>query len=432
MIVTICLPAQRKLDALDLDSRKKFLNIIYNCVHNKLAHKQAKKLAGPKNKIRIRYNLNYRIIAILIKLNSETQLRILDFISHDQMDRKQYFNNLEGDWEELEIYEFSSSDDDPHISTELREKINRGSLWSHELNLEEIINNYPLENDFYLYKIASQEGQTLDLSLSPEQYKIVEQDLPLFLAGSAGSGKTTIALYHAVKTTLNIQQQGLNQTVAYVTYNKHLRDYAERVIQQIYPLEKLPNLKLFNYQSLCEDLGIKTPDFLPTHQVTQQKFINEFFQHRPRDKKSIDPIALWQEIRHLIKGSVSANQQTNHLISKDDYHQKCTHFREKWELIYELAQEYQTWLNNKEYWDEIDLTHLILKNRNREKYEYNFLYCDEVQDLTEIQINLLLRLLHPPDNHQFPNFFFTGDTAQIINPSGFSWKKIKAVLYHNY
>ena len=431
MLVTISLHAQRKLDYLDLDSRRKFLNIIYNFIQRQLAGNQARKLTGHNNLIRIRYNLDYRIITAFVNTQPETQFRVLDFVSHDEMDRKQYFDQIDSNYEPVSFDELSISDEFPQTTLELEKEINQASLWQTEDQLKNIIHYNLIEDDFYLYRIATQEEQILDLSLSPEQYQVVEQQLPIFLAGSAGSGKTTIALYHAIQKTLEIQQNQSEKTVAYITYNQHLKEYAERIIQQIDTLANFPNLKLFDYNSLCRHLGSKESYFPESCRVTQQKFIQQFFQSRPSQyKRGIDPIALWQEIRHLIKGSVQ--DCSNKIISKEDYRQRCRNFRNNWEKVYELAEQYQKWLNNKNYWDEIDLTHTLLKYRDSHKYEYNFVYCDEIQDLTEIQIHFVLTLLQYPYSNEFPNFFLTGDTAQIINPSGFSWDKVKTILHYNY
>lgn len=436
MLVTVSLYAQRKLDCLDLNYKRKFLGIIYKFTQHQLAAKQAKVLAGNHQKlIRIRYNLDNRIIAYLLRTEKETQLRILDFVSHQEMDQGRYFANIDSEYYFINLEEELSSISNhlPEANQELATKIQQANLWNPSSDLKTIIKNYPTEEDFYIYSLGNKNEEIADLSLSPQQYQLVKQELPLFLAGSAGSGKTTIALYHAIQKTIQIQGDKTNQTIAYVTYSPYLKRYAERIIQQIYSLERLPHLKLFDYNSLCRHLGVDRQHFSPERRITQQKFIEQFFQTRPSQlKKGIDPIALWQEIRHLIKGSVEAGKSDSKLISKESYGKATKNFGEKWEAVYELAKQYQTWLEQQNYWDEIDLTQTLLELRNSDQYEYDFLYCDEIQDLTEIQIHFLLRLLRPPFYQGFPKFFFTGDTAQIINPSGFSWKKVRTVLYQNY
>ncbi len=50
--------------------------------------------------------------------------------------------------------------------------------------------------------------------------------------------------------------------------------------------------------------------------------------------------------------------------------------------------------------------------------------CDEVQDLTELQLHLLMQLI-APDGH----LFFAGDLNQMISPSGFRWEDLKSLFY---
>lgn len=54
------------------------MRIVYNFINNQLSGDQARILTGTNKFIRIRYNLNERIIATPVKEKPETQLRILD------------------------------------------------------------------------------------------------------------------------------------------------------------------------------------------------------------------------------------------------------------------------------------------------------------------------------------------------------------------
>ena len=149
MLVTVSLYAQRKLDCLDLKAKRKFLGIIYKFSQHQLAAQQAKLLAGQKKILRVRYNLNYRIIATLLRTERETQLRILDFVSHQEMDQGQYLTNIDTDYETIDLNDFPTvSNDSPAISQELVEKIQQASLWNNQASLKQIIQDYPQEKDF--------------------------------------------------------------------------------------------------------------------------------------------------------------------------------------------------------------------------------------------------------------------------------------------
>jgi len=442
MLVTISLYAQKKLNCLELNCRKKFLKIIYNLITNQLSGDQAKKLVGQNKLIRIRYNLNQRIIASIIEKEPETQIRILDFVSHQKMDTDQYYKNIKSDYEILDLEATLVHHPLNSLDQDVKNTISEASLWQNYDDFENLRTSNQVEDDFYIYCVDNDGEKTADLSLSSQQYQITEAKLPIFLAGSAGSGKTTIALYHALKKSLEIKRNGGEKKIVYVTYNRHLKEYGQKIITSIYDFQEVSNLKLFDYQSLCHSLGINTQHFPLDKYVSASRFIKEFFQTRTHQIKRIEAImkwrplgaiALWQEIRHLLKGSIEASKTEERLISEADYYKYSqTKFGENSQFVYQLAREYQIWLKTQKYWDEIDLTYTLMENRPQESYEYDFLYCDEIQDLTEIQINFLLQLLRPPSEYQLPNFLFAGDAAQIINPSGFSWDKVKNILYDNY
>jgi tetratricopeptide (TPR) repeat protein len=94
--------------------------------------------------------------------------------------------------------------------------------------------------------------------------------------------------------------------------------------------------------------------------------------------------------------------------------------------IYRIAEFYQDRLIRTGGWDEIDLCKAALQllDGAREEFSYDLVVCDEVQDLADIQISLLFRLASDPRN-----VVLTGDSRQIINPTGFRWEEVKAKLY---
>jgi DNA replication protein DnaC len=128
-----------------------------------------------------------------------------------------------------------------------------------ELNNDEVVNSLPSESkstikledfqiqdsDFYLHIPDPEKSANPDLWLSSKQKQFVEKEMPVLLTGSAGSGKTTILIYHALRKSL-----GNNNKVLYVTYNKFLQKEAERIAKEVFP--KYPqNLKFCHYLDLC-------------------------------------------------------------------------------------------------------------------------------------------------------------------------------------
>jgi len=106
---------------------------------------------------------------------------------------------------------------------------------------------------------------------------------------------------------------------------------------------------------------------------------------------------------------------------------KAPNFRFNRKEIYQIFEWYQDRLEKNGLWDELDLTREVLRVSSEKglgDYTYDMLACDEVQDLTDIQIGLLFELVAGPEN-----VFFAGDTKQVINPSGFRWEEIKRQFY---
>jgi len=106
---------------------------------------------------------------------------------------------------------------------------------------------------------------------------------------------------------------------------------------------------------------------------------------------------------------------------------KAPNFKFNRREIYNIFEWYQDSLECDNMWDELDLTREVIKiysEKNLENYTYDILACDEVQDFTDIQIDLMFYMVRNPNN-----VFFAGDTKQTINPSGFRWEEVKRHFY---
>lgn len=88
--------------------------------------------------------------------------------------------------------------------------------------------------------------------------------------------------------------------------------------------------------------------------------------------------------------------------------------------IYRVFEWYRDKLNSEHLWDESD----FIPQTIPEKYSCDVLVCDEVQDFTDTQLDLLFTLVKNPNN-----IFLAGDTKQTINPSGFRWEEVRKHFY---
>ena len=94
--------------------------------------------------------------------------------------------------------------------------------------------------------------------------------------------------------------------------------------------------------------------------------------------------------------------------------------------IHAIAEFYQERLARTGRWDEIDLSKAALRRMDGavEEFSWDLVVCDEVQDLTDVQVSLIFRLASDPRS-----VVLTGDPRQIINPSGFRWEEVKNKLF---
>ncbi|MFQ5707823.1 MAG: UvrD-helicase domain-containing protein [bacterium] len=106
---------------------------------------------------------------------------------------------------------------------------------------------------------------------------------------------------------------------------------------------------------------------------------------------------------------------------------KAPNFQFDRKQIYHIFEWYQDKLNREGWWDELDLSREamnLLNERESEEQRYDLVVCDEIQDLTDVQHELLFYIVRKPID-----LLLCGDIKQIINPSGFRWEELKRHFY---
>lgn len=137
-----------------------------------------------------------------------------------------------------------------------------------------------------------------------------------------------------------------------------------------------------------------------------------------------------------IKRQVTDGQFRAPLMAKEVYlgleDDDCIFSKEERLQIYGIAEKYQEWLEKEKKFDENDLARQILtmERIGRLKNSYDYIMVDEVQDLSELQIYLLLSLKR--DNGNFNDFFFSGDIHQMINPTYFSFSRLRMPFHYQH
>ena len=277
-------------------------------------------------------------------------------------------------------------------------------------------------------RLAADHQADLRWRLSPEQAAFRDVRGPLLLKGSAGSGKTTIAIYRLLSWG---QQDGRR---LYLTYTDLLRDHAERLYRQLVDPERdraLPSFQTID--DLCRRLaGEEAARFHPSRRFGLDQFVEI-----PALRQAPCPVPLsllWEEIRGVIKGAHRVVESDGVALAPEVYVSEIPKNQslvapEDRPAAYAAFEKYQKWLTEREWWDDLDLARTAYRrvaDGSADPAVYDQLVVDEVQDLTTFHIALLLRLSRDPTG-----LYLTGDAQQVIHPSRFEWDRIKEQLYHH-
>lgn len=301
---------------------------------------------------------------------------------------------------------------------------------------DELIGNIQwqvLESELEWQKAIVRQDADLPLKLTPEEYQLAKFSGNLLLSGNAGTGKTTVALYRL------LQRDTAPGKRLYVACNPLLVNSAREQFERLVVESNFDgrgvkgdrDIKtIFEFKTmreLClEILNVSGESYSKELEVNFH-FFAEMYRAHPQ-RKQYPTYLVWDEIRSIIKGKqLSLNED---ILSQKEYDRIGKNYsrlglqKQRFEL-YKLALWYQGKLKKMGGFDEIDLVRKarqIIKDSPREFYQS--IVCDEVQDLTELQLELLFDYIALEGN-----LLFAGDVYQTINPSGFRWQELKQKFY---
>jgi len=246
------------------------------------------------------------------------------------------------------------------------------------------------------------------LSFDDGQEEILHLPLPLIIIGSAGSGKTAMSL-EKIKM--------LKGNILYVTLSPFLVENAARLYYS------------HNYENENQEVDfLSFREFMASMEVPQGReidfraFEQWFLPHR-HSSGIKDAYKLFEEFKGVITGGtidkefLSCEEYLNLGVKQSIF---LVHERT---AVYGLFEKYLRFLKENHYYDANMLAHRWLALC---KQRYDFVIVDEVQDITNIQLYLILQSLK-----QKQEFILCGDSNQIVHPNFFSWSKIKTMFYLN-
>lgn len=307
-----------------------------------------------------------------------------------------------------------------------------------------------------------QKDNESNLALSPEETDVLESvhsnegGYPIFINGRAGSGKSTILYYlfaDYVNLYLELQEEGNEvHTPILLSCSHDLKRQAQKTVSNLIKCNprwggmdsKIPDVPDACFQEFRTFLLGLLPTEEEAGRFSDAKYIDyarfrrmwqvHFAKHKRL--KEIGPDLSWHVIRTYIKGTNSEDY-----LEPEDYghlpRKQKTVSLEAFSTVYEIVWDawYRAICEDEDCWDDQDLARHVFES-DLATPRYPAVFCDEAQDFTRVELDLIFRLclftdrkLKHEDIRRVP-FAFAGDPFQTLNPTGFRWDAIQA-LYHD-
>ncbi|MBP3582210.1 MAG: AAA family ATPase, partial [Clostridia bacterium] len=323
------------------------------------------------------------------------------------------------------------------------------------------------ESDFQkLYILSNAEYVNFPM-LSEKQNKLVEiENENVLVQGVAGSGKTNVCLSKIIWVAC----RNYTGRILYTTFSRGLLidtknkvEFFKNNIKQLiedYRNNRIVFLDKDHKKAIENRLGIylisdnetnllkklnHIVEFLDSHVdyylledlhkeyfdeeitiATEKTFLNKFLKNmadhqlksRLQKIKNISGSVIFKEIYGMIFGCDTDAE----MLSLEEYktRRENSFSAAECETIYAIAKQYADFQKTQNLTDNNKISQKLLKNIQKIK-KYTLSIIDEVQDFTEINLKLLSSIS--------VKIFAVGDALQMINPSYFSFAKLKKLMY---
>ena len=245
------------------------------------------------------------------------------------------------------------------------------------------------------------------LSFDEAQAEVFGLRPPFILIGTAGSGKTVLSLEKLKQLTGDI---------LYVTRSSFLVENSRNLYYSFGYENEKQSLDFLSFQEYLE--SIRVPAGRPaTFRDFERWFTRYSFGARIKDAHR-----LFEEFCGVLTGATIEKPY----LSREEYLalgiRRSIFSDEERPLVYDIFLKYLEFLDNSGLYDPNLAAHATLRLC---RPRYDFVVVDEVQDLTNVQVCLILKSLRIPDR-----FALCGDSNQLVHPNFFSWANIKTMFYH--
>ncbi len=232
---------------------------------------------------------------------------------------------------------------------------------------------------------------------------------PVIVIGSAGSGKTAVAL---------AKLREAEGRVLYVTHSAYLAQSA-RALYDAHGYENpAQEAEFLSYREFVETLHVPVG-----REVTLAAFRSWFDRHRQTLRSTLGPLdahALFEEFRGVLGAGAQGPLDLPTYQALGPRQSLLSGSAR--EAAHGLFQRYRQWLVDTGLFD---LNLVAHEWQGLAQAAYDFVVIDEVQDLTNVQLALVLACLRQPGQ-----FLLCGDSNQIVHPNFFSWAAVRALFWH--
>ena len=248
------------------------------------------------------------------------------------------------------------------------------------------------------------------ISFDEAQENIYRLPPPLVIIGSAGSGKTALTLEKMKQASGDILYVSLSAFLVQNSRNLYYSHGYDNDNQEV---------EFLSFREFLESLKV------PSGKEINLRHFEGWFQRHRGNTKLKDPHKLFEEFRGVLTGPVIEGGAGAAWLSRAEYLElgiKQSIFNEdERPQVYDLFERYLGFLKSEQLYDTNILSHDYLALA---KPRYDFIVVDEVQDITNIQLFLILKTLRTSGQ-----FILCGDSNQIVHPNFFSWSKVKSLFF---
>lgn len=441
------------------------------------------------------YDGNRRVTVYYTRLQDPEQglrhVLLLGLVDESAADQATQFRNVELAWQQAHEHlfgEFTQQEGEQgHFPARYWDALSQLA--------ERAFPSYLLAEDYKLWeKLWKPEHREVFLALSSEEMHTLESllsrgQLPAVIEGRAGSGKSTLLIYYTAERLA--QSSASSFQALFLTQSEELLEKAKELIdgpdetQRAQSQSKEPIVSL--RERLAQEYGERgnmKMVFLTYHKFAlgqlplgrQERFedrshsghwldfaqfsdllrghgqaASHNFRHPFARSRDCNPETVWFILRSYIKGYKIGERGEDRWMSPDEYEEEVPAgdrqvsvelYRQVWDCVWpwykRLTVPGRENDENPPYWDDLDLAWEVLEHRRSDAPTYAILICDEVQDLTRVELASLLAALDwtrydlAELARQYQSLplpiILAGDAHQTINPSCFRWQRVSADL----